>query len=219
MPSKYIVRNFSEGTYHIYNKSIDEFMFQDSDDYKTFLFYIYVYLRPIKNVKQAYPKLPFRLEINNLSAEIDAFSYCLLPDHYHLLLRQVNKDSIPKLMKQLSNAYTEYYNKKYNRKGRLMHGRYRAAAVENDSQIIELSRLIHYHPQISHDINPINYEWSSLREYLDNSLDTFCNKRLILSFYSSVKQYKDYVLSTGNEIDKVIEKIKPQLIEKSLIRG
>ncbi len=219
MPSKYIVRNFSEGvTYHIYNKSVDTHMFQDEDDYRTFLFYIYIYLKPLKQVLNAYPTLPFRLQIKNMSEEIDAFGYCLLPDHFHLLLRQSDKDSIPRFMKQVNNAYTEYYNKKYKRFGRLMHGRYRAAALDNDNQILELSRFIHYHPEFTQGIVAENYQWSSFREYLDRSQDSFCNKRLILSFFSSPSQYKDFVADTQSHKESFL-KVKPQIIEKDIFRG
>lgn len=216
MPSPYIVRNFTEGTYHIYNRSVDKLMFVDEDDYRTFLFYIYVYVKPSRQVLRTYPALPFRLQIKNMSNELDVFSYCLLPDHFHLLLRQSNKDAIPRFMKQLNNAYIEYFNKKYNRSGRLMHGRYKAAFVEKDEQILELSRMIHLHPTVTEDSPAELYQWSSFREYLDDSLDSFCNKRLLMSYFSSASQYQSYV-SDVNGFKASLQRLQPLIIEKSIL--
>ncbi len=218
MPSKYVVRNFTEGTYHIYNRSVDKFLFQDDNDYQTFLFYIYVYLKPIKQVLKVYPALPFRLQIKNMSSEVDALSYVLLPDHFHLLLRQSQKDSIPRFMKQLNNAYTEYYNKKYNRVGRIMHGRYKAAFIEKDDQILELSRIFHLHPEITQNVPADSYSWSSFREYLDSSLDSFCNKRLLLSYFSSPNRYHTFV-GDIKAFHESLVRLKPQIIEKNIFRG
>lgn len=219
MPSQYILRNFTAGgIYHIYHRSITEELFRDEDDYRTFLFYLYTYLRPVKQVLKLYPELPFRLQVNNLAKEIDAFAYVLLPHHFHLILRQHTQTSIPRLMKQLGNAYTEYYNKKYHHRGAITQGRYRAAQVETQPQVLELSRFIHLHSAVSHDNDPLQYPWSSLREYLDDSLESFINKRLILSFFSSREQYKDFVLSRES-FEAAKKDLMPIIIERSLIRG
>lgn len=219
MPSKYIIRNFTVGgTYHIFHRSISADLFQDEDDYRTFLFYLYTYLRPVKQVLKLYPELPFRLQINNLSKEIDAFAYVLLPNHFHLILRQHQQSSIPRLMKQLSNAYTEYYNKKYNHKGSITKGRYRAATLATQTQILELSRFIHLHPTLSSHGRLLEYPWSSLQEYLDDSIDSFINKRLIRSFFSSRDQYVNYVQNTRDFSDAT-SILEPVIIERDILRG
>lgn len=196
MPSQYTTRNFvSGGTYHIYNKSSDnKILFKDETDYKTFLFYLFIYLQPLKTVLKVYENLPFRLQIKNLHKEIDCLAFCLMPDHFHILLKQTSEDAIPKLMKQVTNAYTEYYNKKYNTQGPLLRGRYKAVTIEKDQQILQLARYIHLHPVIVKLTKNANeYQWSSMREYENKATEAICNKRIILSYYSSEKAHSSFV--------------------------
>ena len=88
MPSQYTLRNFTEGgLYHIYNRiSGNEELFRSAEDYQTFIFYLYIYLKSPKSVLSTYPSLPFRLQVKNLHKEIDALAYCLMPNHCHLFL-------------------------------------------------------------------------------------------------------------------------------------
>lgn len=216
MPSQYTVRNYvSGGTYHIYNKTADtKILFKDETDFKTFLFYLFVYLQPLKTVLKSYENLPFRLQIKNLHKEIDCLAYCLMPDHFHLLLRQTSEDAIPKLMKQLTNAYTEYYNKKYNTHGPLLQGRYKAVGIEKDQQTLQLSRFIHLHPVVTKLVSHANeYEWSSMNEYENKATESICNKRVILSYYSSEKAHSKFV-NDIHEYNEHLPSLRSLVIEK-----
>ncbi len=218
MPSKYIVRNFVEGgMYHVYHRvrNLQAPFFRDENDYKTFLFYLYIYCKPVKQALKTYPALPFRLQINNLSQEIDVFAYALFPDHFHLIVRQHSKDALPRLMKQLLNAYTEYYNKKYSHKGSLGFGRYRAAQIENDKQMLALSRFVHLHSTPTNIEGSTEKHWNSLPEYLDETIDSFCNKRPILSYFSSPRHYTDYV-NDLHAYKNSLPSLLPIIIEKKL---
>src|SRR3989344_7619419 len=145
MPSKYRIRNFEEnGYYHLFNRGVEKKkIFLDNQDYKIFLYYSFVYLKPLNDVLSTYPQLPIRLHSKNLSGEIDLISYCLMPNHFHLLLKQYTKTGFSKLAKQTTNAYTEYFNKKYKRTGSLMQGTFKSVKVNTDEQLVHLSRYIH----------------------------------------------------------------------------
>src|SRR4030043_1464419 len=131
MPSRFIVRNFVEnGIYHIYNKSVEEKLFNDDQDYRVFLFYLFIYTSSPVIVKGKYSDLPLRLESKNLNDEIKILGYCLIPNHFHLLLQQKTRNAIPKLMKQIINGYTLYFNQKSKRIGNLMQGRYKATKID-----------------------------------------------------------------------------------------
>jgi len=135
MPSKYVVRNFAEDSYyHVYNRGVEKRdIFLDEKDYRFFETYLYIYLSPLKKVLEKHPDLPLRLHNKNLSEEVKLMAYCLMPNHFHLLLKQKTKNGISKLMKQITNAYTLYFNQKNNRVGGLMQGRFKAMQItEND---------------------------------------------------------------------------------------
>ena len=114
MPSKYVVRNFTEDSYyHVFNRGVEKRdIFLDDEDYTTLQSYLFKYLQPIEKVAEKYPDTPTRLYGKNLSEEVELVAYCLMPNHFHLLLKQNTKDGISKLLKQLTNAYTLYFNQK-----------------------------------------------------------------------------------------------------------
>src|SRR3989344_8362013 len=98
MPSKYVVRNLRENTYyHVYNVGIGgSDIFLDDQDYETFLYYLYIYTAPPDAVAARYPDLPPRLAAKNLSQDIIVVAYCLMPNHFHLLLRQKAPGTMPR---------------------------------------------------------------------------------------------------------------------------
>lgn len=216
MPSKYVIRNFSENNfYHIFNRGVEKRkIFLDEEDYNMFLFYVFIYVAPLEKVLAKYPLLSFRLQSRNLSKEMQLVSYCLMPNHYHLLIKQIKKDSISKFIKQLTNAYTLYFNQKYKRVGGLMQGRFKAVNIENDDLLLHISRYIHLNPIIANLTKEIRgYKWSSLIAYLDNINNPVLSKDLILSFFRSRHTYKDFIL---DQIDyaKNLDLIKHYMLEE-----
>jgi len=134
MPSKYIIRNFSENSnYHVFNRGVNkQDVFLDEKDYFFFETYLSIYLLPFREVLKKYPDVPQRLYNKNLSKEVELLEYCLMPSHFHLILRQKTKNGISKLMKQMINAYTLYFNQKHQRNGGLMQGRFKAVQITDD---------------------------------------------------------------------------------------
>lgn len=146
MPSKYVVRNFAEDSYyHIYNRGGQNWdIFLDEKDYRFFETYLFIYLAPLKKVLEKHPDLPLRLHNKNLSEEVKLMAYCLMPNHFHLLLKQKTKNGISKLLKQITNAYTLYFNQKNTRVGGLMQGRFKAVQVK-DGDLLNKEELERFH--------------------------------------------------------------------------
>lgn len=136
-----------------------------------------------------------------------------MPDHFHLLLYQEQKDAIPKLLKQVSNAYTLYFNKKYNRVGALFQGRYKAVSITSENQLIHLNRYIHLNPLISGLINNLTeYPWSSYSEFSTNS-NGLCKKDGIFARFMSLNNYNEFMKDEKDYKEK-LDKIKHLIIEK-----
>lgn len=209
MPSKNVVRNFApDSFYHVYNRGVEKrIIFLDREDHQIFLYYLRVYLLPLEKLLLLYPELPLRFYSKNLSEEVKLISYCLMPNHFHFLLEQKTQNGISKFIKRLTNAYTQYFNQKYQRVGGLMQGRFKAINVETDEYLIQLSRYIHLNPlKANLTDNLKDYPWSSYHEYTDQRNLPLCSSGAILNFFKSAKKYQQYILDQTNynqEIDKI----------------
>jgi putative transposase len=73
-------------------------------------------------------------------------SYVLMPNHFHILIKEVNEGGISLFMQKLSTAYSMYFNKKYNRTGGLFEGKYKAKHAESDDYLKYLFSYIHLNP-------------------------------------------------------------------------
>jgi len=193
MPSRYVVRNYVEdGIYHIYNKSAEDLLYKDDQDYRVFLFYLLIYTSPKESVKGKYPDLPFRLESKNLHDDIKILGYCLMPSHFHLLIQQKTRNAISKLMKQIINGYTLYFNQKYQRRGSLMQGRYKAAKIEN-KHVTQIWRYIHLNPMMENiSEHPIEYKWSSYKFFMGEPDEIRIDQMYIQNFFKNPMEIEKF---------------------------
>jgi putative transposase len=216
MPSKLVQRNFVENrVYHIANHGLESRpIFRKKEDYEVMLSYMHTYLRPLKDVLQDIPTLPKRLHSKNLASEVDLLSYCLLPNHFHFLIHQRTRDGISKFMKQLTNAYTLYFNQKYHRSGSLFQGRYKATQIIDEGTIPKVARFIHLHPYNSKLATYLNrYPYSSYMEYIGESALPFCKIDTVASFFTSKKLLQKYILDL-EDYQKELDAIRPFSLDK-----
>lgn len=157
MPSKNRIKEYQKNSYyHLYNRGTEKRqIFQDQQDYSTFLIYLRNYLIPKDeeslraiihdwhSSREEKRKARHELSLNNFSDEITLFAYCLMPNHFHFLIRQKSPNSIDKFMNSLGTRYTMYFNKKYKRVGSLYQGVYKASLVFTDDQLLKLSKYLH----------------------------------------------------------------------------
>lgn len=160
MPAKNALKTYvADGFYHAYNRGVNKrTIFKDRQDYGVFLSYLKTYLLP-KNLEELNTILSnttattkqkeeaLRLiHLNNFHNRIDLFAYCLMPNHYHFLLRQKAEKDIEIFMKSMMTRYAMYFNKRYRRVGTLFQDKYKAVLVDSDEQLLYLSRYIHRNP-------------------------------------------------------------------------
>jgi putative transposase len=211
MPSR--VYPFVNGQYyHIYNRGSEKKpIFQNNRDKKRFLktFLYYQIEGPKPRFSLFNPTKPLnKLDQNNKIVEI--ISFCLMPNHFHFLLKQVKEGGITEFISKLSNSYTKYFNIKNNRIGPLLQGEFKSVPVETDEQLLHLSRYIHLNPLVSGFVENLDlYEWSSYREYITEKTDV-CDKEIILRFFQSLKSYRQFVQDQA-DYGMQLEIIKHQL--------
>ncbi len=220
----------NEYYYHIYNRGVDKRdVFLDDRDYFNFVvrlsilnnnskFEERIYYNSRDKVKAKKESNPKALELDsflaNLPKFVDIIVYCLNSNHYHLLLQQKQDNGISKFMHKLATAYTNYFNKKYNRSGSLFQGKYKAVAVKTDEQLQYVSAYINANYEI-HKIGKADvWQWASYLDYVGKRQGKLCNKNNILGYFDgSVKKYQEYISEVINNSQHIKEDIKACLIE------
>ncbi|MCK5116902.1 MAG: transposase [Candidatus Aegiribacteria sp.] len=145
-------------------------------------------------------------------------AYCLMSNHYHLLL-ETSDGNLSAGMKLLNSVYAQYFNHSHDRTGHLFQGRFKAIVVEKDSYLLELCRYIVLNPVRSGIVEtPSDYTWSSYRQTagLYQQEDCLLSTEWILSQFGFDKftAEREYILFVNNFQNAVspFEKIKGQLI-------
>lgn len=126
-------------------------------------------------------------------------AYCLMDNHYHLLLERPS-GNLSRIMAYINSAYTSYFNIKRKRFGHLFQGRYKAILIEADEYAKELSRYIHLNPvRAKLAETPEQYEWSSYCYYTGRKkAPEWLNMDFILGYFGmevseAKKNYKNFV--------------------------
>ncbi|MBI4089030.1 transposase [Candidatus Kaiserbacteria bacterium] len=144
--------------YHIYNRGVEKReIFSDINDRERFLRLLFIAnstepfnFRDIKNKKLS--------GINRGASLVAIGSYCLMPNHFHLLVKEVVSGGTSAFMEKLSTGYSMYFNKKHARVGPLFQGRFKAQHVDNDQYLKYLFAYIHLNP-----IKLIDSRWKENR--------------------------------------------------------
>lgn len=231
MPSKNIIKTYIEnGFYHIYNRGVEKRkIFLDEQDYRVFLSYLKIYLLPkeesandiknsddydYKNKEKAISEI---YTLNNFFNKIVLICYVLMPNHFHLELKQSGRKDIESFMRSLITKYSKYFNKKYERVGPLFQGRYKAVLIQSPEFLSYLSKYIHLNPQefLTKDKLLESYSWSSYPAYLNliklNWLQKdFITNNFIKNKLFSVSLYKNFVENNKEQFE-----IEPD-VQKSL---
>lgn len=139
-------------------------------------------------------------EVKNQKDLVKIFAYCLMPNHFHLLVQQLADEGITTFVSNLANSYTRYFNTKHERIGALFQGAFKAKLVNNDEYLLQLSKYIHRNPDsLSQWKNKI-YPYSSYHYYLSSERNSFCDPDFILSYFSTTNpklNYKSFVEEAG----------------------
>ena len=196
---------FKEGKfYHIFNKSIANFgIFRNLDNGLRFLKAVDYYnnLSPKINLglflvnNQKFQPNVLLPKDNNI---VKFISYCVMPDHYHFLLRILIDDVFSKYIADVENSFTRFFNIKFDRKGPLWQSSFKAVRVKSNEQLLHLSRYIHLNPTTA-DLANFPEEWplSSYKEFISDptvlkELLTEISISKPLSYKKFVEDRKDY---------------------------
>jgi putative transposase len=138
------------GMYHVYNRGVEKRnTFLDDHDYFRFLHGLYEFndKHPASRFSEVEPP-NYRKEfvIKNREVIVEVLAYCLMPNHFHLLIRQITEEGIVRFMQKLGTGYTNCFNKKYDRVGHLFQGRFKAVRITQESHMLHIPYYIHANP-------------------------------------------------------------------------
>jgi len=218
--------------YHIINRGVDKRkIFINDKDYLRFIHDLFEFN------DDNYIESSFRNSFVNKKYEINQnkkrdllvyiHCFCLMPNHYHLLLSPLKNNAISKFMHKLNKGYSRYFNEKYERKGALFEGKYKKILIKKDRHFIHVPFYIHLNPLDLIEKNwrnrelknfnlaikfLENYRWSSHLDYLGiKNFPSVIYQKFILDFFDNHNIYKKSIYEWLKQID--INLIKNFLLE------
>lgn len=137
--------------YHLYNRGTEKrAIFMDEYDYRRFVTLLYLCNSKLTvNIEQEIKNgttFSELMRIDRGACIVNIGAYCLMPNHFHLLVREKEEGGTSLFMKKLSTAYTMYFNSKYSRNGALFQGRYKSKHADDDEYLKYLFAYIHLNP-------------------------------------------------------------------------
>jgi len=211
--------------HHIVNRSIAKYeIFNSTDDYERMLLMLLYFSFKNSRLPKFSQFISSALVKNKgfrkaLSEKIDEedklvqiIAYCIMPTHFHLVLKQLKDNGISYFMRNISNSYSHYFNNKNNRKGRLWEDKFKNVPVNSDEQLLHLTRYIHLNPVTAGLVEkPENWKYSSYHEYIQADNDhQICEFKNLIDL--PPEEYKEFVMAR-KEYQRELAKIKNITLE------
>ena len=202
--------------YHIILRGVgDTEIFLDESDYYRGIFSLYEF----NNAKQ----IEIRIQREKRKAIkkhggptsdtrdcfVDVLAFCFMPNHIHLLVKQLKDNGITEFMRKVGTGYAGYFNKKYSRRGHLFQGKFHSVIIKDDNQLSTVFAYIHINPVsliepnwkengIENPAKVIkfleNYKWSSYLDYIGGkSFPSVTNRNFILGALEGTEGCKDFI--------------------------
>ncbi len=198
--------------YHIYNRGVEKRnIFMDDRDRFRFIHDLYEFndKNPAPN---SYYLKSSEVELRkdrNRELLVEILAFCLMPNHFHLMLRQVSENGITEFMRKMGTGYTNYFNTRNERVGPLFQGKYKATLIQKEGHYSILPHYIHLNPlkilmpnwkekgvkDYRKAINFLeNYRWSSFQDYTGKkNFPSLINCNFPSEFYGTPGDYRKII--------------------------
>ncbi len=221
-PRAVVFRN--DYVYHLFNRGVERrTIFSIPRDHERFVALLEYYrFHRVPKSYSHYLLLPlgdraaYRQKLESLPVAVEILAFCLMPNHFHLVVKQTMDGGIHRFLSNIANGYAKYVNTKYHRVGPLYQGPFKAVRVETDDHLVHLSRYLHLNPVVSGMMNMkelASYPWSSFPDYLGKTDRPFINARAVRDHFKDAGEYRDFV-SDHVGYAKELEKVKHLVLEE-----
>lgn len=123
---------------------------------------------------------------------VGIIAYCLNPNHFHFILKQLKEDGMKRFMHKIGTSYANYFNEKYDRTGALFQGRFKSVHIKSTSRLLYLSAYVNCNSEVHRVAKASDYRWCSFPEYIGKSKNVLCSKKVIMSHFSGAKDYREF---------------------------
>jgi REP element-mobilizing transposase RayT len=210
--------------YHIYNRGVDKrLIFSNRHDLERLFLSMKEFntVEPVGSIHLS----SFKLKNSGLKSGqpkikqekplVEFVAYCLNPNHYHFILRQITDGGISEFMKRLGGGYTRYFNDRHQRSGALFQGKYKFAHIDSNDYLMHVSAYINLNNFVHKLSGPTSkLVSSSWEEYINNAKSGFCEKSVVLEQFNNAAEYKAFAREVLSEAIKYKEDLK---IDKLLL--
>ena len=186
------------GYFHVYNRGVaKQPLFLDTHDYRHFLETLSFYLdstqiRRLSKTGAKDRRLLFAVQ--PIDPLVTVVAYCLMPNHFHLVLREEREKGVSTYMQRAMNSYTRAFNTKYRRVGTVFQGVFSAVGVSSDQQLLHVCRYVYLNPVVARMVHSAaDYRWSSFAQLMSESESRLVDSQILLGIAGGRDQYKDFV--------------------------
>jgi REP element-mobilizing transposase RayT len=186
----YRANEFAQGCYyHVFNRTLNgEVLFRNPGNY--------IYLTQLmRRYKQRY--------------RVSIIAYCLMPNHYHFLLRQDAEQPLHEFMRVLFNGYVQAYNAWWGRRGPLFEGRFHHMLIDEDEYFLHLCRYIHLNPVRAGLVSKVeDWPFSNFLEWVNQEEDGLGEVGFLLDYFADPEEYRGFVqdYQMGREAEKGVQR-------------
>ena len=173
--------------YHVYNKAVGgQLLFREHNDYQFFI---------------------SRIEKRIMDSGIRMIACCLMPNHYHLLLGQQGTFTIGQFLRSVVQSYSQYYNKRYSKRGRVFESLPAPKEVDNHEYLITLCTYIHLNPVRAGLVSEVeNWPYSNYHEFVGRRNSELIERTIVSEWFNSPEEYEQYIADLSEENKKKIKK-------------
>ncbi len=223
--------------YHAYNRGVEKrVVFLENFDYLRFIHDLYefndsdpspkLYI-PAQFSEVRLPKIMENMEKKPRKLLVEILAFCLMPNHFHILLKQKIDGGISQFMQKLGTGYTNYFNQKYTRVGSLFQGKYKAVHIVQENHFLHLPYYIHLNPldlvtpewrdrkikNLDESLNFLKkYKWSSYLDYIGiKNFPSITQRDFLLKFFDDHKNYQVEITKWLKELN--LDQINDLILE------
>lgn len=198
--------------YHVFNRGVNkQNIFLDKMDHARMIIVLLLAQSPqplynvtrstkefIKKEKFVLPDLSIVKNIQSRAVELVAFA--LMPNHFHLIVKELDEGGISTYLQRIEISYTKYFNTKYRRSGYLLQGPFQSVHIDSNEQLLHLSAYIHKNPAelLAWKNKERFYPWSSYQDFIgDNRWGELLAAEVIRRQFDSPQEYLNFVKTSG----------------------
>lgn len=197
--------------YHVYNRGTDKrVLFGDDTDRQRFIKLLYISnTKEHINVRNLLRKNNEPYTFDRGVPLVSIGAYCLMPNHFHLLLTPIAEDGISLFMKKLCTGYSMYFNKRYNRTGTLFESKFKAKLIDTDTYLKYIYSYIHLNPLKLWKREDIDVEISNeeimdfLKSYMYSSLPDYLQVSRVENIIIDPTPFPEYFETIADQVTEL----------------